>query len=131
MYKRSLDIKIRMYCSKYHSDVASSMNNLGLLLKSQKQYDEAEYYYNAALEIQKKLYGEDMRHSHIASTLNNKASLYVAQDRKLEAKQLYFQVIELKRYLYGEDDPAVASSLNNLGKRERKREYYVDMRAYE
>ena len=42
-----------------HSDVATSLNNLALLYFSQGRYEEAEPLYIQALDMRKKLLGEE------------------------------------------------------------------------
>ena len=56
-----------------HPDVATSLNNLALLYKSQGRYTEAEPLYIQALDMIKKLLGAE--HPDVATSLNNLASL--------------------------------------------------------
>ncbi|MFB8788233.1 MAG: tetratricopeptide repeat protein [Potamolinea sp.] len=93
-------------------DLATSLNNLAGLYNSQGRYTEAEPLYLQALELTKRLLGED--HPDVASSLNNLAYLYKSQGRYTEAEPLYLQALELTKRLLGEDHPDVASSLNNL-----------------
>jgi tetratricopeptide (TPR) repeat protein len=93
-------------------DFASTLSNLAGLYYSQGRYEQAEPLFLQALELRKRLLGED--HPQVATSLNNLAELYRTQGRYVEAEPLYLQALELSKRLLGEDHPDVASSLNNL-----------------
>jgi tetratricopeptide (TPR) repeat protein len=93
-------------------DFALTLNNLAELYYYQGRYDQAEPLFLQALELRKRLLGED--HPDIATSLNNLAGLYYYQGRYDQAEPLYLQALELRKRLLGEDHPSVASSLNNL-----------------
>ncbi|HBB30385.1 MAG TPA: kinesin, partial [Cyanobacteria bacterium UBA9273] len=57
--------------------VATSLNNLAELYSSQGRYSEAEPLFRQALEMYKRLLGEN--HPHVATSLNNLALLYQAK----------------------------------------------------
>ncbi|KAJ3099682.1 hypothetical protein HK100_004850, partial [Physocladia obscura] len=42
--QKSLDIQVKIYGTCEHVDVASALNNLGLLAMNQGKYDEAQKY---------------------------------------------------------------------------------------
>jgi CHAT domain-containing protein/Tfp pilus assembly protein PilF len=92
--------------------VATSLNNLAVLYRSQGRYTEAEPLYKQALELTKRTLGEN--HSDVASSLNNLAVLYQYQGRYTEAEPLYKQALELRKRTLGENHPDVARSFNNL-----------------
>ncbi len=69
-----------------HPDVATSLNNLALLYKTQGQYAPAEPLYKRALAINEKALGPD--HPHVANSLENLAALYRATKRYEEAETL-------------------------------------------
>jgi len=93
-------------------DFASILSNLAGLYESQGRYDQAEALYLQALELRKRLLGEE--HPAVASSLNNLALLYKSQGRYDQAEPLCLQALELRKRLLGEEHPAVATSLNNL-----------------
>ena len=93
-------------------DFASTISNLAYLYYYQGRYDQAEPLLVQALELSKRLLGED--HPDVATSLNNLAALYKSQGRYDQAEPLYLQALELRKRLLGEDHPYVASSLNNL-----------------
>ena len=96
----------------FEEDFASTLNNLAYLYDSQGRYDQAEPLYLQALELRKRLLGED--HPDVAQSLNNLAGLYYSQGRYDQAEALDLQALELRKRLLGEDHPDVATSLNNL-----------------
>jgi tetratricopeptide (TPR) repeat protein len=91
---------------------ASTLNNLAELYRTQGRYDQAEPLYLQALELRKRLLGED--HPDVATSLNNLAELYNSQGRYDRAEPLCLQALELRKRLLGEDHPDIATSLNNL-----------------
>jgi tetratricopeptide (TPR) repeat protein len=95
-----------------HSHVATSLNNLAELYRSQGGYAEAEPLLQQALELTRRLLGDE--HPDVATSLNNLAELYRSQGRYAQAEPLYQQALELRRRLLGEEHPSVATTLNNL-----------------
>ncbi|BCL35313.1 tetratricopeptide repeat protein [Nostoc sp. MS1] len=93
-------------------DLATSLNNLAGLYYSQGRYDQAEPLYLQALELTKRLLGDN--HSSVATSFNNLAGLYYSQGRYDQAEPLYLQALELTKRLLGDNHPDVARSLNNL-----------------
>ena len=71
----------------YHPDVATSLNNLGLLYDTQGQYAQAEPLYKRALAIREKELGPD--HPDVATSLNNLAALYRTEGQYVQAEPLY------------------------------------------
>ncbi len=82
------------------------------MYESQGRYEEAEPLYLQALELCKRLLGDN--HPDVATSLNNLALLYESQGRYEEAEPLYLQALELRKRLLGDNHPDVATSLNNL-----------------
>jgi tetratricopeptide (TPR) repeat protein len=95
-----------------HPDVATSLNNLAYLYKSQGRYPEAEPLYLEALDLRKQLLGDN--HPDVATSLNNLGQLYYSQGRYPEAEPLLLEALDLIKRLLGDDHPDVATSLNNL-----------------
>jgi len=105
-------------------NLASSLNNLASLYKSQGRYEEAEPLLLQALESRRSLLGKN--HSDVASSLNNLAYLYKLQGRYEEAEPLFLQALELGRSLLGENHPNMATSLNNLAGLYESQERYEE-----
>ncbi|MBD2598067.1 tetratricopeptide repeat protein [Nostoc spongiaeforme FACHB-130] len=119
-YKKEQELGIK-YLSKavelqkqlgLEKDLATSLNNLAYLYRSQGRYSEAETLFLQALLLKRKLLGEEQ--PSIASSLNNLASLYESQGKYSEAEPLYRQALEMRQRLLGKEHPDVAQSLNNL-----------------
>jgi len=88
------------------------LNRLGRAYVLGGQYDLAVGPLEEALELGKKLLGEE--HHDVATSLNNLAALYESQGRYSEAETLYKQSLELSKKLLGEEHHDVATGLNNL-----------------
>jgi tetratricopeptide (TPR) repeat protein len=93
-------------------ELATSLNNLALLYNSQGKYEAAEPLYQQALELRKRILGEN--HPEYANSLNNLAGLYDSQGKYEAAEPLYQQGLELTKRILGENHPQYATSLNNL-----------------
>ena len=87
LYESSLAIRKEVYGSE-DQRVASSLNNLGQLLKAMGRLPEAKVYFTDALEIWRK--GD---HTDTATALNNLADILRAQGRYDEAQKLMDQVL--------------------------------------
>ncbi|MDB9444940.1 tetratricopeptide repeat protein [Anabaena sp. CS-542/02] len=109
-YRKAIDLQTGL---NLETDLATSLNNLGYIYYSQGRYDQAEPLYLQALELRKRLLGDN--HPHVATSLNNLALLYSSQGRYDQAEPLYLQALELRKRLLGDNHPDVATSLNNLG----------------
>ncbi len=93
-------------------DLANSLNNLAGIYRATGQYSEAEPLYKQALELRKRLLGDN--HPSFATSLNNLAGLYKSTGQYAKAELLYQQALELRKRLWGENHADVAVSLNNL-----------------
>ncbi len=111
MYRRALEIKEKSL-GYDHPSIATSLNNLALLYKTQGIYDKAEPMYRRALEIREKSLGKD--HPSVAQSLNNLATLYDTQGKYEKAEPMYGRALEIWEKSLGYDHPDVATSLNNL-----------------
>lgn len=93
--ERTLEITERML-GEEHSETATSLNNLAILLKNQGDYERA-------LEIQEKVLGEE--HPDTATSLNNLANLLSDQGDYEGAKSLYERALEIREKILGEEHP--------------------------
>ncbi len=95
-----------------HPDVASSLNNLALLLDAKGDYAGAEPLYREALAMRRKLLGAE--HPKVAASLNNLAALLHESGDYAGAEPLCREALAMHRKLLGAEHPDVATSLNNL-----------------
>ncbi|MEA5594721.1 CHAT domain-containing tetratricopeptide repeat protein [Rivularia sp. UHCC 0363] len=107
-----------------HPDVATSLNNLAGLYKVQGRYSEAELFYKKALEIRKRILGNE--HPYVTDSLNGLATLYHYQGRYPEVEPLYKQILEMRKRILGNEHPDVATSLNNLAELYRNQGRYSE-----
>jgi tetratricopeptide (TPR) repeat protein len=92
--------------------VATFLNNLAALYKSQGRYTEAEPLYLEALDLKKRLLGDN--HPHVATFLNNlAAALYKSQGRYTEAEPLYLEAINIATQVLGENHPHTQTVYRN------------------
>jgi tetratricopeptide (TPR) repeat protein len=92
--------------------LATSLNNLAGLYKSQGRYAEAEPLLERSLSIREQQLGPE--HPDVATSLNNLALLYKSQGRYSEAEPLYERSLSIWEQQLGPAHPDVATSLNNL-----------------
>jgi len=92
--------------------VATTLNNLAGLYRSQGKYKKAELLYKRSLGIRETKLGKD--HPDVAATLNNLAALYRSQGKYKEAEPLYKRSLWIRETKLGKHHPDVATTLNNL-----------------
>jgi eukaryotic-like serine/threonine-protein kinase len=109
--QKSLEIR-RVALPARHPDIASSMNNLAMLLLDQNQLDEAEPLFREALEIDREVFPPG--HPQIATPLVNLAGLLLAQNKLNEAEPLFREALAIWRAAFPAGHPDIALGLNNL-----------------
>ncbi|MGK7905282.1 MAG: tetratricopeptide repeat protein [Hormoscilla sp.] len=92
--------------------LATSKNQLALIYRYQGRFPEAEQLYLDALQIAKKMFGNE--DTQVAGILNNLAVVYRHQGRFAEAKTLCEEALRMSIRLLGPAHSDVARSLNNL-----------------
>ena len=90
--------------------LATSLNNLAVLYKTQGKYAEAEQLYKQSLEIREKALGP--KHSDVAQSLNNLAEVYRAQGKYTEAEPLYKQSLAIREKALGPQRSSPGSGLH-------------------
>ena len=106
-----------------HPDLATSLNNLGGLLKSRGEYAAAEPFYRDALAMRRQLYPKEhypQGHPDLAQSLNNLGGLLQARGESAAAEPLLprrpgHAPAALPPERYPQGHPHLATSLNNLG----------------
>ena len=100
-----------------HADVASALNNLGILYRAQSRLDEAESLYKRALAIWEKAIGPNSPTAAFA--LNNLAVVYTQRGKFDDAIALHERSLAIKEKALGPDHPDVAGTLQNLAENYR------------
>jgi tetratricopeptide (TPR) repeat protein len=95
-----------------HTEVATSLNNLALVLWRQGKLDEAETMFRESLALKRKL---KVDHQDLAAVINNLAFVLWKKGQLPEAEALNREALEMRKKVLGNDSPDVAASLDNLG----------------
>ena len=111
MFERSLAIWEKVH-GKEHPLVATNLNNLAKLYKTQGNYDQAKPLFERVLAIREKVFGKE--HPSVATSLNNLALLHKTQGNYDQAKPLYERALAIREKVFGKEHTSVATSLNNL-----------------
>ena len=104
--------EIRIAQNSSELEAAKRLNQQAIQLYRQGRYGEAEPRLKQALEIHRRVLGDD--HPATATSFNNLALLYRAQGRYGEAEPLFQKALEICRRVLGDDHPNTATSFNNL-----------------
>ena len=86
---------------------------MGNVYQDLGQYNEAKEYYEKALIINKKIFGEE--HASVATSYNNLGSVYQHLGQYNEAKEYHEKALIIRKKIFGEEHADVAASYNNLG----------------
>lgn len=89
-----------------------NLNNLATVYQALGRIAEAKPLYQQALDIGKKLYGEE--HPAVATNIFNIATIFVIEQHYDEAETLYLQALEIRKKLFGKEHPDVATSIESL-----------------
>lgn len=111
-YKRVLEIDEHIYGLE-RPELASSNNNIGLVLEALGDYEGAKTAFRQALSIDQKTYGHD--HLYIARDLNNLGRILDITGDYKEAQLTYERALLINEHAYGLDHPNVARILDDLG----------------
>jgi tetratricopeptide (TPR) repeat protein len=88
---------------EHHPDVATSLNNLASLYKSQGKYEQALPLYERSLAIWEKVLGE--HHPNTAMSYWHLAVWHQNQANNIEAKQFYEKALNVFQQVYDENHP--------------------------
>ena len=111
-HQEALDIRIKLY----------------VVCRNFGQHDQAKEFYEKALNIQNKLYGEE--HGAVAASYNNLGVVCRNIGEHHQAKEFYEKALNIQIKLYGEKHGAVATSYNNLGVVYRNIEEHYQAKAF-
>ena len=93
-------------------EIATSINNLAMLIESQGKYEEAKQLFNESLAIRKGVLGPE--HPDLANSYNNMAGLLESQGKYQEAKLFYNKALVIRKKTLGIDHCDTATIYNNL-----------------
>ncbi len=94
------------------AEIADAHNRLGRTLAEQGAYGDAEQAFQAALDINTRVFGPV--HERVAANLNNLALAYHDQGRLVEAEAAYRRTLALDQRLNGDDHALTVITKNNL-----------------
>lgn len=113
LYEEALHTRQAVLEDEKHPDIATSLNNLGEILRITGEYERAKQYFEQALVVQESLYGQ--KHPSVATTLSNLGLTLEKIGQYRKAIKFLEKSLELRRKLLGEKHKDTATSLNNLG----------------
>ena len=96
-----------------HEYFATTINNLGSVLKALGDLDSAKKCFERALAIDEATFGRD--HSNVARDVNNLGGVLHALGDLDGAKKYFKRVITIFKKSLGAEHPNVATATNNLG----------------
>ncbi|RDH19259.1 hypothetical protein M747DRAFT_315818 [Aspergillus niger ATCC 13496] len=128
----SLTGLFRLMVEREHHGILNSVNNLGLVLNRQGNYNETKAMYRRDLEESKKMLGPehpDMltsnnnlglkilrpEHPDTPNSINNLRSVLDSQGKYKETKVIYHQMSEAREKVLGRDHPDMLTSVSHLG----------------
>lgn len=115
LYERALKIREKILAPG-SPELALGYSNLGSLYQQQGIYQEAEQFFNKALDISSKRYSlsEDESGEEVASIHNQLGLIYISQAQYSRAESQFQQSLVINEKVKGPDNLDVASNLHNL-----------------
>ncbi len=101
LYKKALDIQTR-YVGPYHPDVRSANRGIGLLLRDQRRFADADAYFHKALETAEVSLGP--RHIRTTDYQILIVTNLMSQDKLDEAEQVARSCVEIRNHPSPPDD---------------------------
>lgn len=96
-----------------HPEKANSLNLKGIYFSLMNQPDDAALLYHEALDIRKRVYGQE--HPEVARSLNNLFAHYSKLGQYQKAEEFISEALTIQESLYGARlHPEIARSLHNL-----------------
>ena len=107
-----------------HIDIATSLHNIGNILREKRSYVEALDYYQRALKMQEKYY--PLGHIDIATTLHNIGLSFYYQEKYEEALSYYQQALTMQEKYYPSDHISIIGIRNDIKRCNEKREQEIN-----
>ncbi|HXI67869.1 MAG TPA: toll/interleukin-1 receptor domain-containing protein [Steroidobacteraceae bacterium] len=112
LMQSAVDMQRALWGDQPYPDYADALNDLGMLLRSKRSYDESERLLRESLAMKRRLLGD--KHREIAMSLNNVAVALQLNGDVQGADSSYREALAMQRELLGNVHPDVAFTLNNL-----------------
>lgn len=112
LLEQALQIRQGSTAPADESAVAEVLQALGDVAASKGEFAQADTAYRAALEIRRRIHGEET--IDVATTLAAMASSRLSQGKAVEAESLLVRVVAMDARLRAPDDPRALSNLSNL-----------------
>ena len=127
-YERALAIRLQTL-GPQHPDVATSYNNVAIVLRDEGDLKQAKEYHERALAIRLQTLGP--QHPDVAASYNNVAIVLCDQGDLNQAKEYHERALAIMLQTLGPQHPNVATSYNNVanvlrdqGDLKQAKEYY-------
>lgn len=98
--------------------MATTFNNLALVLHEQRRFAEAKTHYEHALVVWEQTRGTD--HPHVATALHNLAEIYLAEGKLEQAEEYYLRSLGIAEQAVEPSYADLAIGYNGLGMLYRK-----------
>lgn len=90
----------------------TALDNLAVVYRNTKKFDQAEALYKRAIPLWEKLSGPE--DSDTATSINNLAALYYYERKYAEAEPLFVRSLAIREKTLGANHPEVINNANNL-----------------
>lgn len=100
-----MDLKNKLLGEK-HPRTISTLNNLAILYRNQKQYEQAETIYSQVVSLSFEIFGEFSYQR--ANYMNNLADFYNSQKKFSLAETYLKEALAIQEHFLGEDHPTIA-----------------------
>ncbi|MDF3047571.1 MAG: hypothetical protein K0R73_689 [Candidatus Midichloriaceae bacterium] len=105
-----------------HSNVAASLDNIGITYERLGEYQEALQHHQKSLKMRKRIHKDD---SHdFTDSLNNIGNAYAKLKKYEKALKCHKKSLKMGIRIHKSDHPAIATSLNNKGNIHERLEQY-------
>jgi tetratricopeptide (TPR) repeat protein len=122
-YDKALTVFQKVYPAQ-HPKIASVLVNIGIINRQLELYGDALNHLEAARKIWQKI--EPKGHPNEAFILLNLGQTYLQMGQNSTAAQFYAQALAMYEAQYGKKHPAIANTLNLIGRLQMLEEKYAE-----
>ena len=105
-------LNLQEYSGDFEESQQDLLFNVGECFRISGKYAEAERMYRQALELKKKVLGQE--HPSTLDSMDNLALVLRRQGKYEEAERMHRQALELYTKVLGQEHPSTLDSMNNL-----------------